>query len=292
MKVRKALLPLAGLGTRFLPWTKGLAKEMLPIVDVPSVQVVIEEALRSGIEFFVFVTSHRKVELENYFDKDPELEFELEKAGKEELLKMVKEISSRIEFVSVRQGEPRGLGHAVYMGRKILEGEPFAVLLPDDITYCEKKPVLQQMIEVAQKYDSSVVAVERVPREDVSKYGVIEGEELEPRVIKLRRLVEKPSIEEAPSELAIVGRYILPGDIFEVIERTPPGRGGEIQLTDAMMAQVSAGKSYVAYQFEGIRYDTGNKLGYLKTVVDFALRDPRFGKQFREFLKSRLGVTG
>ena len=288
MKVRKALLPLAGLGTRFLPWTKGLAKEMLPVVDVPSVQVVIEEALRSGIEFFVFVTSHRKTEIENYFDRDPELEMELERAGKEELLKIVREVSSKIEFVSVRQGEPRGLGHAVYMGKRILEGEPFAVLLPDDITYCEKKPVLKQMMEIAQKYDSSVVAVEEVPKEDVSKYGVVGGEKVEERVIRLRRLVEKPSAEEAPSNLAIVGRYILPGDIFETIEKTPPGRGGEIQLTDAMMIQVDSGKRYLAYRFEGIRYDTGNKLGYLKTVVDFALRDPRFQEEFRAYLRSKL----
>ncbi|MBN1063165.1 UTP--glucose-1-phosphate uridylyltransferase [Clostridium botulinum] len=283
-KIRKAIIPAAGLGTRFLPATKAQPKEMLPIVDKPTLQYIIEEAIDSGIEEILIITGRNKKSIEDHFDRSLELEIELEKSGKSELLEMVKDISNMVDIHFIRQKEPKGLGHAIHCAKAFTGDEPFAVLLGDDIVYNEGKPCLKQLIDCYNEYKTSVLGVQTVAREDVNKYGIVDGLHIEDRVYKVKGLVEKPSIEEAPTNVAILGRYIITPKIFEILENTKPGKGGEIQLTDALLELVEQEAMY-AYNFEGKRYDVGDKLGFLQATVEYALRKSSLNKEFTEYLK-------
>jgi UTP--glucose-1-phosphate uridylyltransferase len=286
MKLRKAIFPAAGLGTRFLPATKAQPKEMLPLVDKPIIQYVIEEAVASGITSIIIVTGRGKNAIEDHFDVSYELEKLLEERGKTDLLGQVRAISNMITVCYVRQGETLGLGHAVLMARDLVGDEPFAVMLGDDIID-SAAPCLGQMAEVFERHQAPVVAVQRVPRSEISAYGVIAGEPEgeDDRVYRIRDLVEKPRAEDAPSDLAIIGRYILTPDIFDALERTDRDQGGEIQLTNGLRA-LRASRPLYGYRFEGTRHDAGNKLGFLKATVEFALKRPDLGGPFREYLKS------
>jgi UTP--glucose-1-phosphate uridylyltransferase len=266
-KIRKAIFPAAGLGTRFLPATKAQPKEMLVLVDKPIIQYVIEEAVASGLTSIIIVTGRGKNAIEDHFDVSHELERMLEQRGKMELLEQVRSISSMINVSYVRQGEQLGLGHAVLMARDLVGDEPFAVMLGDDIID-SAVPCMKQMINVFESYGGPVVAVQQVPRSDISAYGVIDGEaEGETgRLYRIRDMVEKPRAEEAPSDLAIIGRYILTPDIFDALEETPRDEGGEIQLTNALR-KLKENRSLYGYQFEGVRHDAGNKLGFLRATV-------------------------
>ena len=270
-KIRKAIIPAAGLGTRFLPATKAQPKEMLPIVDKPTIQYIIEEAVASGIEEILIITGRSKKCIEDHFDKSVELELELEKSGKEEMLKMVRDISDMVDIHFIRQKEPKGLGHAISCAKTFVGNEPFAVLLGADIVYNEGKPCLKQLIDCYDEYNTSVLGVQTVEAKDVNKYGIVNGIHIEDRVYKVKGLVEKPSVEEAPSNVAILGRYIITPRIFKILEETKPGKGGEIQLTDALLNLISEEAMY-AYDFEGTRYDVGDKLGFLKATIEYALR--------------------
>ena len=281
-KIRKAIIPAAGLGTRFLPATKAQPKEMLPIVDKPTIQYIIEEAVASGIEEILIITGRSKKCIEDHFDKSVELELELEKSGKEEMLKMVRDISD-IHFI--RQKEPKGLGHAISCAKTFVGNEPFAVLLGDDIVYNEGKPCLKQLIDCYDEYKTSVLGVQTVEAKDVNKYGIVNGIHIEDRVYKVKGLVEKPAVEEAPSNVAILGRYIITPRIFKILEETKPGKGGEIQLTDALLNLISEEAMY-AYDFEGTRYDVGDKLGFLKATVEYALRREDLRDGFIEYLNT------
>ncbi|MBN1036866.1 UTP--glucose-1-phosphate uridylyltransferase GalU [Clostridium botulinum] len=283
-KIRKAVIPAAGLGTRFLPATKAQPKEMLPIVDKPTLQYIIEEAIDSGIEEILIITGRNKKSIEDHFDRSLELEIELEKSGKSELLEMVKDISNMVDIHFIRQKEPKGLGHAIHCAKAFTGDEPFAVLLGDDIVYNEGKPCLKQLIDCYNEYKTSVLGVQTVARENVNKYGIVDGLHIEDRVYKVKGLVEKPSIEEAPTNVAILGRYIITPKIFEILENTKPGKGGEIQLTDALLELVEQEAMY-AYNFEGKRYDVGDKLGFLQATVEYALRKSSLNKEFTEYLK-------
>ncbi|ACD51257.1 UTP--glucose-1-phosphate uridylyltransferase [Clostridium botulinum] len=283
-KIRKAVIPAAGLGTRFLPATKAQPKEMLPIVDKPTLQYIIEEAIDSGIEEILIITGRNKKSIEDHFDRSLELEIELEKSGKSELLEMVKDISNMVDIHFIRQKEPKGLGHAIHCAKAFTGDEPFAVLLGDDIVYNEGKPCLKQLIDCYNEYKTSVLGVQTVARENVNKYGIVDGLHIEDRVYKVKGLVEKPSIEEAPTNVAILGRYIITPKIFEILENTKPGKGGEIQLTDALLKLVEQEAMY-AYNFEGKRYDVGDKLGFLQATVEYALRKSSLNKEFTEYLK-------
>lgn len=285
MKVRKAIIPAAGLGTRFLPATKAQPKEMLPIVDKPTIQYIIEEAVQSGIEEILIITGRNKKCIEDHFDKSVELEMELEKSGKEEMLKMVREISDLVDIHYIRQKEPKGLGHAIHCAKTFVGNEPFAVLLGDDVVYTEGKPCLRQLLDCFDEYKTSVLGVQQVAHENVSKYGIVDGLHIEDRVYKVKDLVEKPAVEEAPSNIAILGRYIITPTIFEILENTAPGKGGEIQLTDALKTLISQEAMY-AYNFEGKRYDVGDKLGFLQATVEFALRKPELRDNFVDYLKT------
>lgn len=258
MKVRKAIIPAAGLGTRFLPATKAQPKEMLPIVDKPTIQYIIEEAIESGIEEILIITGRNKRAIEDHFDRSIELELSLEKKNKKELLELVRNISNMVNIHYVRQKEPKGLGHAIYCAKSFVGNEPFAVLLGDDVVYA-KKPCLKQMIEAYDEYKTTILGVQEVAKEDVSKYGIVEGKYIDGRVYKVYDLIEKPSIDEAPSNIAILGRYIINPNIFDILEHTKPGKGGEIQLTDALK-ELAKHEAMYAYNFEGRRYDVGNKL--------------------------------
>ena len=249
MKVRKAIIPAAGLGTRFLPATKAQPKEMLPIVDKPALQYIIEEAVDSGIEEILIITGRNKKSIEDHFDKSVELELELEKSGKLELLEEVRKISDMVNIHYIRQKEPKGLGHAIYCARYFIGNEPFAVLLGDDIVYSQK-PCLRQMIDVYNEYRTTILGVQEVSDEDVSKYGIVDIKQIEERVYKVKGLVEKPSPKDAPSNMAILGRYIISPEIFGILEDTPPGKGGEIQLTDGLLTLAQIEAMY-AYDFEG-----------------------------------------
>lgn len=286
MKVRKAIIPAAGLGTRFLPATKAQPKEMLPIVDKPTLQYIIEEAIESGIEEILIITGRNKSSIENHFDKSIELELELEKSGKIELLEEVRRISDMVNIHYIRQKEPKGLGHAIHCAKSFIGDEPFAVLLGDDIVY-SKKPCLKQMIEIYDEYKTTVLGVQEVPFEDVNKYGIVDGKLIEENVYRVKGLVEKPSIEDAPSNIAILGRYIINPAIFEILEHTEPGKNGEIQLTDGLKALAQKEAMY-AYKFEGQRYDVGDKIGFLKATVEFALRREDLKDGFMQYLK---GIT-
>jgi UTP--glucose-1-phosphate uridylyltransferase len=285
-KVRKAVFPAAGLGTRFLPATKAQPKEMLVLVDKPIIQYVIEEAVASGLSSIVIVTGKGKNAIEDHFDDSHELERLLEERGKTDMLKQVRSISSMIRVSYVRQGEQLGLGHAVLMARDLVGDEPFAVMLGDDIID-GPSPCMRQMIDVFDTYGGPVVAVQKVPRSEISAYGVIDGvpEGDSGRVFRINDMVEKPGADKAPSDLAIIGRYILTPDIFDALERTPRDNGGEIQLTNGLR-QLKQKRPLYGYQFEGVRHDAGNKLGFLKATVEFALKRDDLGGPFRDYLKT------
>ncbi|MEG1726500.1 MAG: UTP--glucose-1-phosphate uridylyltransferase GalU [Acidaminococcaceae bacterium] len=283
MKVRKAVIPAAGLGTRFLPATKAQPKEMLPIVDKPTIQYIIEEALASGIEEFLIVTGRSKRSIEDHFDRSIELELSLEQNHKEELLKMVRDISN-ISLHYIRQKEPLGLGHAILCAKHFVGSEPFAVLLGDDVVDA-KKPCLKQLMEVYDATGSSVLGVQEVAEDKVSSYGIVSPtEQTGERTWRINDMVEKPTREEAPSRLAVLGRYIIAPEIFEILEKTLPGRGGEIQLTDALKV-LAQEKSVLAYNFEGRRYDVGDKQGFLEATVEQALKRPELRTHFLSYLQ-------
>lgn len=283
--IRKAIIPAAGLGTRFLPATKAQPKEMLTIVDKPTIQYIIEECVASGIEEILIITGRNKKSIEDHFDRSIELEMELEKSGKEDLLKMVREISDMINIHYIRQKEPRGLGHAINCAKTFVGDEPFAVLLGDDIVYNPEKPCLKQLIDCYNEYDSSILGVQTVAKEAVSKYGIVSGVNVKDRVYKVDGLVEKPSVEEAPTNVAILGRYIITPRIFDILDETKPGKGNEIQLTDALLELLKDEEMY-AYDFEGKRYDAGDKLGFLEATVEYALRRPDLKEGFMDYLKT------
>ncbi len=284
MKVRKAIIPAAGLGTRFLPATKAQAKEMLPIVDKPTIQYIVEEAIDAGIEDIIIVTGRNKRSIEDHFDKSLELEIELQKTGKEELLSLVKDVSNLVDIHYIRQKEPRGLGHAIYCARSFIGNEPFAVLLGDDIVKSDT-PCIKQLIDIYNEYKTTILGVQKVDPGDVSKYGIIGCKSIEDRLYKVKDLVEKPGLEEAPSNIAILGRYVLTPAVFTCLEQTTPGAGGEIQLTDALRRLVNKEAMY-AYDFIGKRYDVGNRLGYLQATVEFALDREDLRENFLGYLKN------
>ena len=283
-KVTKAVIPAAGLGTRFLPATKACPKEMLPIVDKPTIQYIIEEALASGIKDILIITGHNKRSIEDHFDYNPELELNLREHGKDELLALVKEIGD-INLHYIRQKEPKGLGHAILCAKSFVGDEPFAVLLGDDVVYNEEKPCLQQLLDVYDATGASVLGCQTVPQEKVSSYGIVASEATEDaRIFKVNDMVEKPAVEEAPSRLAVLGRYVITPEIFAILEQTAPGRGGEIQLTDALKVLAKEQAMY-AYDFVGRRYDVGDKHGYLEATVEYALRRPELREKFLHYLQ-------
>jgi UTP--glucose-1-phosphate uridylyltransferase len=284
MRVRKAVIPAAGLGTRFLPATKAQPKEMLPIVDKPTLQFIIEEAVASGIEEILIITGRNKSSIENHFDKSVELEMELEKAGKDDVLEEIRKISDMANIHYIRQKEPRGLGHAIHCAKSFIANEPFAVLLGDDIVQNDGKPCLKQMIEAYDEYKTTILGVQEVPDGDVDKYGIVDGKHIEDRIYKVKNLVEKPSVGDAPSNIAILGRYIINPAIMEAIEETQPGKKGEIQLTDALKI-LSQREAMYAYVFEGKRYDVGNKLGFLEATVEIALNRGDLREEFLSYLE-------
>ena len=289
MRVRKAVFPAAGLGTRFLPATKAQPKEMLPLVDKPIIQYGVEEALAAGCDQIIIITGRGKTAIEDHFDVSYELEKMLEERGKTELLSIVRQISDMIHVAYVRQKEAMGLGHAVLMARELVGNEPFAVLLADDVIDA-KKPCLRQMMDVFEESQCSIIATQEVNGPAISSYGVLDAQKIEGkfdgRAFNVRSLVEKPKQEEAPSNLAIIGRYILTPTIFETLERTPLGAGGELQLTDGLRGLLSAGEKIYGYTFEGKRHDAGDKLGFLKATVEFALKRPDLGPDFAEYLRT------
>ncbi|MGG7178125.1 UTP--glucose-1-phosphate uridylyltransferase GalU [Clostridium paraputrificum] len=284
MKVKKAIIPAAGLGTRFLPATKAQPKEMLPIVDKPTIQYIIEEAIASGIEEILIITGRNKKCIEDHFDKSVELELELEKAGKSELLELVRDISDMVDIHFIRQKEPKGLGHAINCARTFVGNEPFAVLLGDDVVDSEV-PCLKQLIDCYSEYKTSILGVQTVEETQVNKYGIVDGIHIEDRVYKVKDLVEKPSVDEAPSNVAILGRYIITPKIFEILEKTKPGKGGEIQLTDALKELIAQEAMY-AYNFQGRRYDVGDKLGFLQATIEFALKKEELRDEFIDYLNT------
>ncbi|WP_415943821.1 UTP--glucose-1-phosphate uridylyltransferase GalU [Megasphaera elsdenii] len=283
-KIRKAVIPAAGFGTRFLPATKATPKEMLPIVDKPTIQYIVEEALQSGIEEILIISGHAKRAIEDHFDTNPGLELHLEESHKMGLLNMVRSISE-INIHYIRQKHMRGLGDAILCAQSFIADEPFAILLGDDVVYNETNPALRQMIDLYNDLDATILGCQEVPLEKVSSYGIVQGTPVEGQgILKVNHVVEKPAIEEAPSRTAVLGRYIVTPDIFEVLSHTRPGKGGEIQLTDALQTMASREAVY-AYCFEGKRYDVGDKLGFLKANVEYALRRPDLAGPFRQFLK-------
>jgi UTP--glucose-1-phosphate uridylyltransferase len=289
MRIHKAVLPVAGLGTRFLPATKAQPKEMLPIVDKPLVQYAVEEVAASGIPMVVFVTGRGKQAIENHFDVSAELEQELAGRGKEDLRRQLRKISGMVRFAYVRQQIPRGLGDAILTARDVVEEEPFAVLLSDDIIVNEI-PCLKQMLSVYERFGHSVIAIQRVLRKSVSSYGVIRGHlvpdrECQGRLYRIEDMIEKPTPSEAPSNLAVIGRYILTPSIWKALSSVDPGAGGEIQLTDGLR-RLLANEPVYGYLFEGKRYDAGDKLGFLQATVEIALKRPDMGKAFRRYLQS------
>ncbi|PWM37747.1 MAG: UTP--glucose-1-phosphate uridylyltransferase [Clostridiales bacterium] len=285
MKIRKVVIPAAGLGTRFLPATKAQPKEMLPIVDKPTIQYIVEEAVASGIESIIIITGKSKRAIEDHFDSSVELETELEKKHKTELLKVSQDISNMVNLYYVRQKHPLGLGHAVLCAKDFIGNEPFGVMLGDDIMVSEK-PVLKQLIEEYERQNATVVGVKQVAHDEVNKYGVIKTLSDSGKLHKIEDLVEKPPIAEAPSNLAVMGRYVISPSIFPMLEKTGEGAGGEIQLTDALRLLLTSEQIY-GYEFEGKRYDTGDKLGFLKATVDFALARDDLREGFAEYLRQK-----
>ena len=287
MKVRKAIIPAAGLGTRFLPATKAQPKEMLPIVDKPTIQYIIEEAVEAGIQDIIVVTGRNKRSIEDHFDRSIELELELEKSGKQQMLDMVKGISEMANIHYIRQKEPRGLGHAILAAQHFIGDEPFAVLLGDDVVV-SRKPCLGQMLDVFHEYQTSILGVQTVPHEVVNKYGIIAGKQVDDRVYKVQDMVEKPSLEEAPSNVAVLGRYIITPEIFPFLETQDAGKGGEIQLTDALK-RLAKEQAMYAYDFKGHRYDVGSKTGFLQANIEFALRNDELKEEMKEYLEQLHG---
>lgn len=286
-KIRRAVFPAAGLGTRFLPATKAQPKEMLPLVDKPIIQYAVEEAVASGLENLVIVTGRGKSAIEDHFDVSFELEKLLEERGKSSLLSLVRAVSDMVHIAYIRQKEALGLGHAILVARDLVNDEPFAVLLGDDVIVADV-PCIRQMMDIYDQYETSVVAIMEVPKEETGRYGIIKGRQIpdsDGRLFEVLDMVEKPSIEEAPSNLAIIGRYILTPAIFEILEETGTGSGGEIQLTDGLR-RLLAQQRILAYKFQGKRYDAGDKLGFLQATVEFALKNEELGAAFRSYLKS------
>ncbi|MCD6451374.1 MAG: UTP--glucose-1-phosphate uridylyltransferase GalU [Acidobacteria bacterium] len=284
MKVRKAVFPAAGLGTRFLPATKAQPKEMLPIVDKPLIQYGVEEVVASGIKDIIIITGRGKNAIEDHFDISYELEETLKERGKEKMLSQVREISELAEIAYIRQKQALGVGHAVYLAKNLVGREPFAVLFADDIIYSEV-PCTRQLVEVFEEVQGAVIAIQEVPEDEVEKYGIIAGKELSPGLYQVEDLVEKPPPSKAPSNLAIVGRYILTPEIFDELAHIEVDHTGELQLTTGLRLLLKKQRIY-AYRFQGIRYDAGNKVGFLKATVEYALRRTDLGKEFREYLKS------
>jgi UTP--glucose-1-phosphate uridylyltransferase len=283
MRVRKAVIPVAGLGTRFLPASKAIPKEMLTVVDRPTIQYIVEEAVASGIEEVILITSEGKAAIENHFDYNFHLDKVLDEKKKTKLAEEMRHLSNLIDIVAVRQKKPLGLGHAIWTARNVVGQEPFAVLLGDDLVLSEP-PCTKQMIDLFNDVQESVVAVQRVPLEETFQYGIVEGRHESSRVIKVDRMMEKPAPGTTRSDMAIIGRYILQPDIFAMLEKTTPGHGGEIQLTDALLA-LSNKRGMYAFEFDGTRFDAGDKLGYLKAIVAYALRHPDLCEDFSEHLK-------
>ncbi|WP_444318490.1 UTP--glucose-1-phosphate uridylyltransferase GalU [Megasphaera sp.] len=286
-RIRKAVIPAAGYGTRFLPVTKAIPKEMIPIVDKPVIQYIVEEALQSGIEEILIITGHGKRAIEDHFDTNIDLELQLRQQGKDQLLHLVQDISS-INIHYIRQKHMRGLGDAIRCAESFIDNEPFAVLLGDDVIYNPEQPALKQMMDAFSRLGATMLGCQEVPQELVSRYGIVQGQPTDDdRVVKLIDMVEKPAVDEAPSRLAALGRYILTPDIFEILRRVQPGKGGEIQLTDALRLMADREAVY-AYTFSGRSYDTGNKLGFLKATVEYAMRREDLGEAFREYLRHSL----
>jgi UTP--glucose-1-phosphate uridylyltransferase len=289
LKIRKAVIPAAGLGTRFLPATKAIPKEMIPIVDIPMIQHIVEEAVEAGITEVILITARQKEAIENHFDYNYELEDSLEKKNKSDLAEISRKVGKMCNLISVRQKNPMGLGHAVLCAESIVGNEPFAVLLGDDLID-SKVPCTRQLIEVSERERASVVAVMEVPQEDVFKYGVVAGKSVGPGLTHVERLVEKPAVAEAPSRLAIPGRYVLSPTIFHCLRETQPGKGGEIQLTDGLQLLAQREK-LLAYQFEGTRYDTGDRIGFIDATLAYALKRPELAPAVRELMKKHLSST-
>ena len=284
MKIRKAVIPVAGLGTRFLPATKTVPKELLPIIDIPSIQYVVQEAVDAGIQEIIFVTGRGKDGIEDHFDEAPELEQILAARGQTATVDMLRRIAEMTEVVSVRQKKPLGLGHAVLCARDLVGDEPFAVMLADDLIDAET-PGIRQLVEIFTETEESVVALMKVPREEVHQYGVIKGTEVKPRLYAVEGTVEKPAAKEAPSQLAIIGRYVLRPEIFSILQNLPPGRGGEIQLTDGLARLVQQRKIF-GCEFTGERYDIGDKFGFVRATVAYALKRKDLKDKLVEYLKS------
>ena len=281
--VKKAIIPAAGLGTRFLPATKAQPKEMLPIVDKPTLQYIVEEAVEAGITEILIVTGRNKKSIEDHFDKSVELELELERKGDAELLSMVRGISEMINIHYIRQKEPRGLGDAIYCARSFIGDEPFAVMLGDDVVDA-KTPCIRQLIDAYEEYQTTILGVQKVAREETNKYGIISGKLIEDRIYKVKDMVEKPEPEEAPSEIAVLGRYIITPQIFEILRHLKPGKKGEIQLTDGLR-ELCGKQAMYAYAFEGRRYDVRDKLGFLEATIDFALKRPQLREDLLAYLQ-------
>ena len=286
MKVRKAIIPAAGLGTRFLPATKAQPKEMIPIVDKPTIQYIVEEAAAAGIEDILIISGRNKRAIEDHFDKSYELEEELHRKGKQELLSVVESISNIANIHYIRQKEAKGLGHAIYCAKSFIGDEPFAVLLGDDIVD-SKTPCIKQLMNVYDEYQTTILGVQKVPLQEVSKYGIIAGSQIDERVYKVKGLVEKPEVGLSPSNIAMLGRYIISPRIFEFLESAKPGKNGEIWLTDALERLMEREAMY-AYDFEGDRYDVGDRIGFLKATVEFALKREDLSEEFAAFLKRRM----
>lgn len=284
MKIRKAVIPVAGLGTRFLPATKTVPKELLPIVDIPAIQYVVQEAVDSGISEVIFVTGRGKDSIEDHFDEIPELEQVLEERGQKEAVQNLRQIAAMIEVVSVRQKKPLGLGHAVFCARDLVGDEPFAVLLSDDLIEASV-PCLRQLMEIFEEKRESVLALRRVPEDQVRRYGIVQGKQLTKGLYEVENMMEKPQPHETPSRLAIIGRYILRPEIFSLLENVTPGKGGEIQLTDGI-SQLARQKKVYGYEFEGEHYDIGDKFGFVRATVAYALKRPELKEQTREYLQA------
>ena len=282
--VKKAVIPSAGLGTRFLPATKAQPKEMLPIVDKPTLQYIIEEAVASGVEEILIITGRNKKSIEDHFDKSVELELELENKGKTDLLEIVRGISNMVNIHYIRQKEPKGLGDAIYCARYFIGDEPFAIMLGDDmVDNGQGPPCLKQLIDAYEAHNASILGVQEVDKENTDKYGIIDGQKLSDNIYKVKALVEKPDPDQAPSNVAILGRYIITPQIFDILGQIPPGKNGEIQLTDALEILKDKEDMY-AYVFEGRRYDLGDKLGFLQATVDAALKKPELRDEFLRYL--------
>lgn len=284
MKIRKAVIPVAGLGTRFLPATKTVPKELLPIVDIPAIQYVVQEAVDSGISEVIFVTGRGKDSIEDHFDEIPELEQVLEERGQKEAVQNLRQIAEMIEVVSVRQKKPLGLGHAVFCARDLVGDEPFAVLLSDDLIEAPV-PCMRQLMEIFAEKGESVLALRRVPEDQVRRYGIVQGKQLTKRLYEVENMMEKPQPHETPSRLAIIGRYILRPEIFSLLENVTPGKGGEIQLTDGI-SKLARQKKVYGYEFEGEHYDIGDKFGFVRATVAYALKRPELKEQTREYLQA------